>query len=57
MGRPQMWCKPGQTISLGGGIKEIVAARCWDNHTLPEGLALYTRALCAMRHIHYISEE
>jgi hypothetical protein len=42
---------PDQTI-LRRGIKEIVAARCWNHHTLPEGSALYTTARCAMWNIH-----
>jgi hypothetical protein len=33
-------------------MKEIVTARAWDHHTLPEGLPLCPMALCAMGHIH-----
>jgi hypothetical protein len=47
---------PSQMIA-GRGRKEIVAARCWDHHTLPEGLTLYTTALCAMWHINSFREE
>ena len=47
---PLMWYMPDQTITRRG-IKEIVAARSWDYHTLPEGLALYTTALCALWNI------
>jgi hypothetical protein len=49
--RPHMWCIPDQTI-LRRGIKEIVVARCWEHHTLPEGPTLYTTALCALWNIH-----
>jgi hypothetical protein len=47
---------PDQTI-LRRGIKEIVAARCWDHHTLREGPPLYTSALCAMWNIYSYIEE
>jgi hypothetical protein len=47
---------PDQTI-LRRGIKEIVAARCWDHHTLREGPPLYTTALCAMWNIYSYIEE
>ena len=40
------------TRSLGGGIKEIVAARSWNHHTLPEGLALCPAILCALTYIY-----
>ena|SRR5215218_7297027 len=35
----------------GGGRKEVVAAQFRDYHTLSEGLALYTRALCVLWNI------
>jgi hypothetical protein len=50
VGRPQIWCLPGQTTS-GRGEKEIVVARYRDYHTLPERLALYAEALCALWNI------
>jgi hypothetical protein len=51
-----MWVGPRCGVyrarrSPGGGRKEIVAARFQDYYTLPEGLALYTRALCALWNI------
>jgi hypothetical protein len=33
-------------------MKEIVTAQAWDHHTLPEGRALYTTALCTVWNIH-----
>jgi hypothetical protein len=33
-------------------MKEIVTARAWDHHTLPEGLPLCPIAQSAMGHIH-----
>jgi hypothetical protein len=47
---------PDQTI-LRRGINEIVAARYYNYHTLHEGPALYTTALCAVWNIHSFTEE
>jgi hypothetical protein len=47
---------PDQTI-LRRGIKEIVAARFRDHHTLREGPPLYITALCAMWNIYSYIEE
>src|SRR5215208_7394944 len=49
--RHPLWCMPDQPIT-GRGMKEIVTARSWIHHTLPEGLPLCPMTQSAMGHIH-----